>query len=487
MGNRQLHRRRGLIFALMSRYLVVLVQVLGTLVSTPVILAAYGPAMLGRWALALAIMGYIQGIDLGLGIELARSVAASRSPEERSRTVGAALNVLVVPGLAAVAAGLGLGIALGSTSGRGPWLGIAIGCGGLLLPLSVGGGVLYGTDRQVSRNAFTVGATLIGLAATIAVAVAHGNLALLTLAGALGPLLAGVGTTVQAFLKTPGVRGHLRQDDLTEVRQLLGASIGVFALTASGQVIAYSDTFVVDALFGPAVLGVYVVAMRVIGGLTSLTNQLSDVLLPRFADPGAGPLEQQERIRLAITIAACIGFALISILIVFGHQLLNLWVGPHYQAAWGVALLLSGAVLLNGPARVAVVWAIAASRREGLTMLALFESFANVALSVLLGVAFGFRGVAAASMVTLVVTNGWILPTRLLPRGGLSWKRDFVRPVGQSALLVLPISFAAAALLGRASVGGWWVLPAGAGLGLGVGVGLLKWNLRSSRRLFAPT
>ncbi len=452
--------------AVVTSYLTTGLQGGSFLVTTPVIIAHYGAAGFGHWALAMAIIGYIQGIDLGVGMETSRASAAASSAEARGRAVVSALICLSVPASLAVVASVCLFVTNPSMGEGGPWIATALGLGGLSLPLSLASNILYGLNRQVARNLILFVAALLSVIGIVVASVCGADLAMLVVASSGGGIGAFIVMAV-GILRMPAIaRPPLRTIRASHVVEVLRSSLSLYALTAAGQIIIYSDTFIVDALFGAATLGVYTVGMRIVQAFSTLVNQLSDVLLPGFARAAADGVDDEVcgRVRRGIRIAACLAFALVGVLVALGRGLIILWVGPHYLAAWSIALLLCGGVLLNGPTRTAVIWAIAVSRREGLARIALLEALGNVALSVGLGLALGFRGVALASLITVMGTNGWLIPRMLFPRIGLSWLRDLAIPVAIDALVTLPAGLVVVAALPANEPRGWELLLVAAAL-----------------------
>ena len=87
-----------------------------------------------------------------------------------------------------------------------------------------------------------------------------------------------------------------------------------------------------------------------------------------------------------------------------------------------------------------MLWAIAANRHGRLARIALIEAGINLVLSIGLGIAFGLIGVAAASCVTFLISNGVVMPRLLFPMLGLNWRICFLRPILLSSLVVLSSS-----------------------------------------------
>jgi O-antigen/teichoic acid export membrane protein len=216
---------------------------------------------------------------------------------------------------------------------------------------------------------------------------------------------------------------------------------GIFGLNVAAQVVVYSDTLVVGALYGAISTGVYAVAMRAVQGATLLLHQLSDAFFPGFAHAHArGDQGVAPRVSLATSLTVCVTVAMIGMLVAFGDRLLHLWVGSGFERAWIPMLLLSTSLALNGPLRYAILWSIASDLHGRLARIALTEAAINLILSVVLGIAFGLVGVASASCATFIGSNGIVMPRLLFPMLGLDWRACFLRPIAVSCVAVLPFS-----------------------------------------------
>ncbi len=437
------------------------------MVLTPVVIATDGVAAYGRWSVLLSVGGYVAALDLGVGPAVARAVAIARNDDSTSGAVSTAAALLAAVGLVVSGAGVALCFAAGHDSPRtfGAELGIVLVSNGVSLPLSIAQNVLYGLDRQVARNTALAIGGAVSLVANLIVVLAGGGLLGLVIAGSATTVAMNLAIVVFTVLTTRGIRASSREISWPGTRDLIRVSSGVFALSAASQVIVSSDTLIVDAMLGPASAGIYAVAMRAIQGCTLLMNQLSDVVLPGLArghEDGAA-VRVRNQIRTATRFALCVALALVAVLVAFGEQLIHLWVGSGFSDAWLPCVLLTGALIFNGPLRFAVVWAIAADRHAELVRIVLVEAVVNLGLSIGLCELWGTTGVACASLATFAVSNGYTIPRRLFPQIGLSAWSDFAQLITQSTAIVVPVCFVIHVLLAHATLGAA-VVVAGASL-----------------------
>jgi O-antigen/teichoic acid export membrane protein len=347
--------------------------------------------------------------------------------------------------LVAAAAGVGLAVAAPSVFASGADVGLAIAVAvlgsALQLPLRIFSHLLYGLERIVERNAFTVARLVLSLAATIAGVLAGWALpAYLALALGAEVLLAGA-QALWAMRGPAGVTLRPRLVKRATVGELTRFGIPTFGLQAATQIVYYSDAVVVGASLGTARAGVYAVAMRLVEGASVVLGQIADVFMPVLARLHAGERAPDAR-RLALLGAYAllvVASPIIAVLIGFGGPLIDLWVGHGYEDAALPLALLAGALLFSAPLRFPVLWALGAARHGRVAFLALAEALSNVALSVALVSPLGLRGVALASLVTIAVSNGYLIPRVLGAELGAPFGGWYVRPVlGVAAIIALP-------------------------------------------------
>jgi O-antigen/teichoic acid export membrane protein len=439
--------------AIASNYVVLAIQAGALLLLTPLIISHQGISTLGRWSVIVAITGYLRLLDLGVGPATARSVAIAGDPSELSSATSATVCLLSAVGLVALLAGGVIGITAPAAHPAREFqlaLAIAIASLAIQLPLTAADQVLYGLGRIVERNLFGAlrsGASFLAIATVVLLGQ---RLVVFVIAGAGAELTVAIAQATFVWVTVPGLRISLKVVDVRQLRRVGRVSTGIFGLSVASQLVVYSDTIVVGAFLGAATTGVYSIAMRIIAGATQLLNQASDVFLPWFSRAHAEGSEAaaSRAVAVATRLTVCIAFALIGVFVAFGDRLIHIWVGAGFDRAWVPLLLLSGSLALNAPLRYAVLWTIAGNQHHRIARYALAEAAVNVALTLAVVGPLGIRGVAGASLVTFMISNGWLIPRFIYPRLGLSWLIDFVRPIGLALVASVPVSAGVHAALG---------------------------------------
>ena len=178
-----------------------------------------------------------------------------------------------------------------------------------------------------------------------------------------------------------------------------------------------ADIFIVNLFLGPAVVGVYVVAVALSEGLWLLSRAVSTVLLPRLSElgrggaagadrgAGGGAGEQRgagEEVRRQLTplvarwvlLASAVGAAGLAIV---AKPVIGLVFGHAFRTALMPLLILLPGIVLTAASRV-LANDIAARGRPELNMyISAVVVVANIALNVVLIPALGLAGAAAAT------------------------------------------------------------------------------------------
>lgn len=427
-----------------SNYVALLAQAAWLLALTPLLVSRRGAAEFGAWTIAQSLAGYLRLLDLGTGPTFARFVAADRARRPLDSLLSSSLMLLTALAIAGSLAGLVLAFVVPSIVHTRVPIGIGVGVvvvgSAVQIPLRLFGYMLYGLERLVEQNAFTVLRLVTSLAAVVISVLSGATLAGYLLAQVVAEIVVGV---VQAtwVLRTVPVRVTAAGVTRRTLSDITRFGSGTFALQAATQIVYYSDAVVIGAALGTVKAGVYGVAMRLVEGVNLVMSQAANAFMPMIArlHAGAGRDDARALALLGASVMAVLAAGPIVILVAAGGGLISIWVGHGYSGATTPLLLLALGLAFNVPLRFPVLWSLGAGRHHRIAAVALVEAFANVGLSIALVQPFGINGVAAATLVTLVVSNGIVIPrilTRELGQPGPSWYR---RPLARCAAVAAPL------------------------------------------------
>ena len=175
----------------------------------------------------------------------------------------------------------------------------------------------------------------------------------------------------------------------------------------AAQVLLRSDPIIVKMFLPLSAVALYAVAMKIAENALLLTKQLVNVMAPLAADLHAsGDGTRMRSLLVDGTRVALVPALMINVAVaVCGGDLLRAWVGPQFEAAAGVLLLLVTAMTLTVPQLVASTVLTMGGQEKFTAAAAAASCFLNVGLSVFLAPRLGLEGVALATLVTTVVVD----------------------------------------------------------------------------------
>jgi O-antigen/teichoic acid export membrane protein len=408
----------------------------------------------GFWVMAGSIGGYLLIVQRGTAAALMRSSAEAWSRQDR-RAAERSFRLLLSL--------LGIYLALGTPiSAAAAWaMGLAYGDSVVALSFwtffSVCGSMMLG-----ALNAYLAGLGWFAPGRTFLIVSAAANLVLtfacVRLSAALWILAALQGGATFAISLVAGAAAIWRLRRLTrptfhfaggrDTLRLL-ASGGGFLLADLGFMIAYqSDSVLVGAMLGPALVVPLSLLQRIAGTLQTLLGAQNAPLLPHLMRFHAAAEQGEIRAAYFTQMRRFAGVAVILAwgLCCCGRDVMALWVGPGLYAGSAVNFWVAVAFLtvaLYRPAGL-VLCAMGEERRCGLHAIA--EALVNVVLSIVLLSRMGVAGTVLATAVSQIFVTHLPLTARLHHKLRLS-KRDYFTAVVRPWLPSLAILAAGTPLL----------------------------------------
>lgn len=453
----------------------------------PVVLRRAGQDALGVYAVVIQCVGYLTLTDLGfssaVGRYLAQASGAADGGARFSRVVATARlfsmgsNALFFVLCGALAWSLPVVVsAPPSLISQGRWaLALLAGWSLLRTPLAVSAAVLTATQHLARANLAAAAGNAFRILASLALVLAGGGLFGLLLGHLLGEVMT---LSVQyAMCRVIGAipKRVAAPYDRALVSEMLGFGLRAFGISVGVRLIFQTDAIVVGHLFGSAAASVYYSTQIPATILYNVPLRISDNAAPAVNELwGRGAIESVRRaylrlLRYTLLVAAVFGVGVIAL----NGALVRVWLGPAQFAGTSMSVALGLFTVLLNTSHVGFVVVMASGRIGTLGGLVLAEGIANLALSILLGRAMGLPGVMWATVVTNLVSSGYLFvrAQRVLE---LRWRDTFAALKG----LVLPIGAGvtlAIMLNAGASVTSWSGLLA-AGAALVTVYGTLAWR-----------
>ena len=376
--------------------------------SAPVILDGLGLRKFGIWALTGALAQYGALLDLGVGLSLARYIAAH---EGDRRLCGQYLAlgwisvavIAVVLGLLSLLGAAPLSHALGGISPHD--MRVVLFASVVLLCCAMLSGVInsfpIGRRRMVVPNIGNATGAVINFIASV------GSIALgAGLPGyALANAGAGVISVIVIAMLVIRAEGRLpfSRPQRDRIRDFLGYSVKTQLVRITNLVNYQTDKIVIAFSVGPAAAGAYELANRVAIAIREVgiyvTSAMDVEMTALLAQSGLDRV--RARYRRLNDVTATLSFPPVLLTIATAPLLMEAWLAHAPPNAVAVLVALSAAYLVGVSTGVGYAVAVAAGEPGIVARISTGAMIANIVLTVALAPVFGIWGVLAGTVVAL--------------------------------------------------------------------------------------
>jgi O-antigen/teichoic acid export membrane protein len=346
---RSLERYRRVGLTAISTAGAKVVTVATMLVAVPLTLNYLGSERYGLWMTISSIVLMMRFADFGIGLGLMNAVSEAHGRKDRQAAVRfvssgffmlTLVALLIVGGLAVtypfvpwprifnVKSPLALQEA-------GPAMAVFIACFAANLPLGVVQRVQLGYQEGYLNSLWESLGRVLGLAGLFLVIYLQAGLAWLVLAVAGAPVLAWL---VNSFLlfgyKRPWLCPRLQNFQSDSAKKVLYTGLFFFLLQMGLTFIYSADNLIIAQFLGPEAVTQYAVPYQLFGFVFVITNIFIGPLWPAYTEAltrgdiswAKNTLYRSLRIILLTTGAVSL------FLVIFGNQILHMWVGPKLSA-----------------------------------------------------------------------------------------------------------------------------------------------------------
>jgi O-antigen/teichoic acid export membrane protein len=252
-----------------------------------------------------------------------------------------------------------------------------------------------GTPANIVMAVILIGAGL-GLRGYLAAQVASALLVLTMLA-------------LSVWNLTP-IEARVLSKSVTVEKEVVAFSITAFGMAAVDFVLTQTDKIVLGCYLNPAQVGIYAVAMGMVAFVPIALQSVNQTFAPTIAELHAnGNHEVLQQLYATLTKwILVLTLPMAFTMIVFARPLIGLF-GRAFEA--GAIVLIIGAVgqLFNCAVGSVGYLLLMSGHEVQLIKIQACNAVAMVALNLLLVPRFGITGAAAASAVSVIVTNLWCL------------------------------------------------------------------------------
>jgi O-antigen/teichoic acid export membrane protein len=417
---------------------------LATLATIPLALSYLGTERYGLWVTISSVTGMLVFADFGLGNGLMNAVSDAYGHDDRAAAERAVSSAFFM--LTAVALGVLVVFAFvfpmvpwatalnvnGPTAvaEAAPTVGVFVLCFLINLPLGLVQRVQLGLQEGYVGSMWAGAGSVLGLVSMIVAMLDHLSLPWLVLALTGAPVAT---TALNALLlfwrRHADLRPSWRLASTQAARHLMRLGFLFFILQLAVAVAYQSDVVVAARMLGPDAAAEYAVVLRLFFLAPTFLSMMFLTLWPAYGEAiarGDAPWVRAT-LKRSVALGAIVSGGISLVLLVFGAQILKLWVGPLFDppflmllgmAIWAVVNTVFNAIsmLFNGASVIGFQVVVASTM-----------AVTSIGASILLARAIGLPGIIWGTVLSYVVVSA--LPMALyLPRLLARLDRDAIPP-----------------------------------------------------------
>lgn len=418
---------------------------------TPYVLHHLGDEAYGLWILTVTCVGYYGLLDVGVRSSILRYVSRNQALGNRESVnevfATAFYYYLLACALILVAAFVSVGPVCRffsiSPELRSPFRALYLLAGavqGFTLPLVVFAGSLEAAGRFDQMYMTNVIGLVVRVGAVVAAVQAGGGLLAIGAATLLSQLLPYCIQVPLCFRANPGISLHPKWARPSVFRDMLRYGSVSVTVGIGEKMRGYIYPLLIAKFLSPVAVTFFALPVKLMQFPTDGVGTMTEIV-----NPLSSRLEAQNnfsKLRQLILNSSQTAFLLLiplaSFLIIFGKELLTVWVGGRYASVYGILILLT--LGLGSAATQCCIQSMlfGIERHKALIWFRLGEGLSVAILGSIALKFWGLYGFAAIIMATLLTTSIFLVPRHLCKILGLSFRRYLLEGLVKSCIVGLP-------------------------------------------------
>jgi O-antigen/teichoic acid export membrane protein len=402
------------------------------LISVPLTIGYLGKERYGLWmtmSSAVAILGFA---DLGMGNGLVNVISEANGKDDRdaaSKYVSSAFFLL--SGVAATLACLfaiayplipwtrafNVTSALAATE-VGPAISILTGCFLLTIPLGIVYKIRSGYQEGFTNSGWLAFGNLIGLGGVLLAINIRAGLPFLVLAMAGGPVVAMLLSSAAIFgVKRPWLRPRFGNITNVAMKKVLHLGALFLVLQVTLAIVYSSDNIIAAHVLGSGSVAEYAVTAKMFSLTPILLGMVIRPLWPAYGESlSRGDIEWVRKTFIrSLKLSLFVAVSISTVLVLFGAQIVNLWVGSALAPSFYLLLGLGvwTVIVTAGDAMAIFLNGLSIIRFQAAC--AVLMTGAAVILKIVLARWFGLPGIAWGMIIGYSLCSA-------IPVGALLWR-----------------------------------------------------------------
>lgn len=433
-------------------WMLFFVNVVLTFFITPYIVHSLGDSRYGIWNIIISVTGYCGLLDLGIRNALVRYISKHKGEnnyEKINEIIGTCFFLFLIVGVIIFFVSLMIAFNV-STFFEIPnnlmsdtqSIMLVLGCSlAIQFPLNALSGVIVSFQRyDISSKVWIIISIISNLIRVIILWQGFGLIAL-ALVSMFFDIAAYTIMAVIGFRLFPGLSFNLKIPKYISIKKIFSFSLFSFLIGVAGRVVNYASPIIIGAKLSLEAVTYYALPAMLMTYTINIIYHFSRVLQP-FASTSEAQNNFKEISAMTIWSIRTSLFIYIpiSILIIyFGFDFLNLWVGTIYaQKAFYILLILPICFLFATAEMPLQDILIGMGYVKVLSYILLLEAVLSISMALLLVPYFNLEGVAMGMGVPLIITRGVIIPMVGVKKVKISLAQYWVKGVFPPIIMAAP-------------------------------------------------
>lgn len=401
-------------------YVALFINILISIIYTPVMLNILGQSEYGLYSLASSAAGYIGILNFGLGNAVIRYTAKYRTLNDEegcSNLYGLFLKIYLTLGFIALIAGglltLNADSIFSSSLNENEIHKLKLLMGIMVLNISTGIGlglfsvIVLAHEKFIFQKMIVIVSSLVNPILILPLLfMGYGSIAMAIITTLLNLLF--IALNIYYCFKKLKIKILFGKFEPKLFKEIIIFSSYIFLNLIIGQLYTSTDQVILGIYSGTVAVSIYAIGASFTGYFSGFSSAISNVFLTRVSGMVIKEVSNKELSDLFIKIGRIqyiiISFAL-SGFIVFGQEFINLWVGKEYADSYIIALIILVPMIVSLIQGMGGVILQAKNMQGFKSIVNIFIAMANVVISIIFVQIWGVIGCAIATAISFTLGN----------------------------------------------------------------------------------
>ena len=428
----------------LSSQVYMIISLALSMVTIPIFLKFLNKEEYGLYTILFQVIGYLSIFDFGLGSAITRYLAANPGKDEEAelavnKVISTSFFTYSILGLLVVAVGIYFSVhvpTLFNVSKNLSSLAITIFFTlsvfvGIQFPVKVFSSIFYAHQKQLLSNTVTLVLSFINFGLRVVFLYFNQGLWSFVYTNVISSIVSIIITFLLIRKYYPNLRVTFKLFDKALLSQMFHFGFFVFIGGIATQVVFYTDRFFIGALVSLSAVSVFTLTAKASEICRDLIFKITDNVYPALVEISFK--EKKEKLKQVhaklLLITVCFVVIAFWMVLILNYWFLKLWVGEEFFAGTTTLLLTLMLMIRHNIIHVSALFLFGAGIVKGISFVAIIDAALNIALTIILGKAFGTNGIILASLLAGLLTTFWYIPYKVSKYLQMNFKEYFLKPI----------------------------------------------------------